>query len=152
MHVRDIMTSRLESVTLQHTVEQAAELMLARGLDAMLVRDGDRLAGIVTGHDIAMRVIAVAKHPPATAVREIMTPEISYCFDDEDVDLVLGDMAELQLRVMAVLDRDTRQLVGLVSLVDLALARGGIWQAVERQIQTAAADGAPASRRSPDVF
>jgi CBS domain-containing protein len=82
------------------------------------VGEDDRLVGMITDRDIAIR--AVAKDlPPDTAVREVMTKEVLYCFEDEALEHVADNMGEQQVRRLPVLNREKR-LVGILSLGDLA--------------------------------
>jgi CBS domain-containing protein len=83
------------------------------------VCDNDRLVGMVTDRDITVRATAGARDPAATWVRDVMTPGIVYCFEDQDVREAARLMEEKQIRRVAVLNRDKR-LVGIVSLGDLA--------------------------------
>ena len=83
------------------------------------VGEGDRLIGMVTDRDVALRVAAEGKNPAQTKVREVMTPEVRYVFEDEDLGHVAENMAEQQLRRMPVVSRDKR-LVGIVSLSDIS--------------------------------
>jgi CBS domain-containing protein len=89
---------------------------------AMPVGDNDRLVGMITDRDIAVRAVAAGKGPD-TPVRDVMTPEVKYCYEDEDLDHVAQNMAELRVRRLPVLNRDKR-LVGILSLGDLALSEG----------------------------
>ncbi len=73
----------------------------------------------VTDRDIAIRGVAEGKGPDAK-VRDAMSPEVKYCFEDEDVAHVAENMAELQVRRLPVMNRD-KLLVGIVSLGDLAI-------------------------------
>src|SRR3546814_2846375 len=82
------------------------------------VADNDRLIGIVTDRDIAIRGVAAGRRPEAS-IREVMSDEVKYCFDDQDVDDVLENMGDIQVRRLPVVDRDKR-LVGIVSITDLA--------------------------------
>jgi CBS domain-containing protein len=83
------------------------------------VGENDRLVGVVTDRDIALRAVAQGK-APSTKVREVMSREVKYCFDDEDLDHVARNMADIQVRRLPVVNRDKR-LVGIVSLGDVAL-------------------------------
>jgi len=80
----------------------------------------DRLAGIITDRDITVRGIADCCDPETTLVADVMTPEIIYCFEDDDVSRAINLMEERQIRRIAVLDSNKR-LVGIVSLGDLAV-------------------------------
>jgi CBS domain-containing protein len=84
----------------------------------MPVGDNDRLVGMITDRDIAIRGVASGKGPD-TKVRDVMSPEVKYCFEDEDVEHVLENMGDLRVRRLPVLNRDKR-LVGIISLGDLA--------------------------------
>src|SRR6266516_794317 len=83
------------------------------------VTENDKLVGMITDRDIAIRGVAEGKGPD-TKVRDAMSPEIKYCFEDEDVAHVAENMAELQVRRLPVMNRD-KLLVGIVSLADLAI-------------------------------
>jgi CBS domain-containing protein len=80
----------------------------------------DRLSGIITDRDIVIRAVAEGKDPHSTRVREIMTPHVVYCFDDQDVQDAASLMEENQIRRLAVLNRNKR-LVGILSLGDIAV-------------------------------
>jgi CBS domain-containing protein len=83
------------------------------------VGEGDRLVGMITDRDIAVRAVAQGKGPDAT-VRDVMTPEVRYCFEDESLDDVVRNMGENKVRRLPVMSRNKR-LVGIVSLGDVAL-------------------------------
>ena len=74
---------------------------------------------MVTGRDIALRVVAEARDPTQARVRDVMTPDVPFVFDDDEVDHVAEDMADQRLRRLPVLNRE-RRLVGVISLVDVA--------------------------------
>ena len=87
------------------------------------VCDNDRLVGIVTDRDITVRATAEGDAPTDVRVRDIMTPEVIYCFEDDDVTKAAELMGEKQVRRLPVLDKSKR-LVGIVSLGDLAVEPG----------------------------
>jgi len=87
---------------------------------ALPVSDKDRLVGMITDRDIAVRGVAQGRTASAK-VRDVMTPEIKYCFDDQELDEIAINMADLQLRRLPVVDRDKR-LVGILSLADIAVS------------------------------
>ena|SRR2546426_8447678 len=89
---------------------------------AIPVGENDRLVGMITDRDIAVRAVAAGKGPD-TPVREVMTADVKYCFEDESLDHVAKNMAEQRVRRLPVLDRDKR-LVGILSLGDIALSQG----------------------------
>jgi CBS domain-containing protein len=87
------------------------------------VCDNDRLAGLITDRDIAVRAVAEGCDPRTTTVKDVMTPDVVYCFEDQDVQEAAQLMREHQVRRLVVLNRDKR-LVGIVSLGDLAVETG----------------------------
>jgi len=93
-------------------------MMLAIDVGLLPVGDEDRLVGMITDRDIAVRGIGDGKGP-ATEVREIMSTDVKYCFADEESAHVAKNMGELQVRRLPVVDRDKR-LVGILSLADVA--------------------------------
>jgi CBS domain-containing protein len=87
------------------------------------VGDNDRLVGIITDRDIAVRAISHGLGPDA-AVRDVMSRGVRYCFEDEDVEDLAQNMADEQIRRLPVLNSEKR-LVGIISLGDLAVSEGG---------------------------
>jgi CBS domain-containing protein len=83
------------------------------------VTDGDRILGAVTDRDIATRAIAQGRDPDSTPVREVMSREIVYIFEDQDELEAARLMQVKQIRRLVVLNRDKR-LVGILSLSDLS--------------------------------
>jgi len=102
----------------QETICDAAKMMAECDAGVLPVGENDRLVGVITDRDIAVRAIAEGKGPDAK-IRDVMSGEVRYCFEDDDIDEVLRNMGELQVRRLPVLNRDKR-LVGIVSLSDLA--------------------------------
>ena len=118
MKIKDVMTQQVKIAGPDQTIGEAARMMAECDSGALPVGEGDRLTGMITDRDIAIR--AVAKDlPPDTPIREVMSKEVLYCFLDEDVEHVADNMGEQQVRRLPVLDREKR-LVGIVSLGDLA--------------------------------
>lgn len=118
MKIRDVMTRTAKLTDPNDTLEHAAKLMEQCDCGVLPVADGDRLVGMITDRDIAIRAVAEGKGPN-TRVRDAMTDEVLYCFDDEDSRHVCKNMADIQVRRLPVMNRDKR-LVGIVSLGDLA--------------------------------
>ena len=132
MRVSEAMTRTVCMASPDQTVEEIARLMCDADIGCMPVRDDDRLVGMVTDRDIAVRAIGCGKGP-ATKVREVMSAEVKYCFDDEDLDDVAQNMGEQQVRRLPVLDRSKR-LVGVLALGDMALvdANGSAGEALSQ--------------------
>jgi CBS domain-containing protein len=118
LKVRDVMSPDVCVVSPEDTIRQAALNMGRLDAGIMPVGENDRMIGMITDRDIAIRAVAEGRGPDAK-VREIMTAEVKYCYDDEDASHVSKNMAELQVRRLPVVDRGKR-LVGIVSIGDLA--------------------------------
>jgi len=118
MKIRDVMTRTAQLTSPDDTLRHAAQMMKECDCGVLPVADGDRLVGMITDRDIAVRGIADGKGPDAK-VRDVMTDEVMYCFDDDGIQQVCQNMAEIQVRRLPVVSRDKR-LVGIVSLSDLA--------------------------------
>jgi CBS domain-containing protein len=119
MQVLDVMTRDVETIAPDASLQQAAEAMEAMGVGSLPVCDGRRLVGTLTDRDIVVRGVATGRSPVEMVVRECMTEDISYAFEEEDSEQVLARMKALQIRRLAVLDKE-KNLVGIVSLGDIA--------------------------------
>jgi CBS domain-containing protein len=119
--VKDIMTPQAEVASPDATVEEAASIMKTLDIGVLPVCDEEGLVGIVTDRDLVVRVLAAKRDPKAVRIGEVMTPNIVYCFEDEDVMRAASLLGEHQIRRLPVLSRDDRKLVGIVSLGDLAV-------------------------------
>jgi CBS domain-containing protein len=122
MLVRDIMTRDVQLLTPHDTIQSAAQRMRDDDIGSLPVAEGDRLVGYVTDRDLVVRGLAQGLSAD-THVHDVMTDQVLYCFDDEDVEEVAVNMADNQVRRLPVLSRDKR-LVGIVALGDLA-TKGG---------------------------
>jgi len=118
MMVRKAMTSDVYLVSPDQSIREAAQFMADNDIGALPVGADDRLVGMITDRDIAIRAVA-AGQPPSTKIRDVMSKEVLYCFEDEDLDQVARNMSNVKVRRLPVLNRDKR-LVGIVSLGDLA--------------------------------
>lgn len=122
MKVSEVMTKGCKLVHANDTVRRAAQLMAEQHVGCLPVEENDRLVGIVTDRDIVTRCVAQGKDGSAR-VRDAMTHDVKYCFQDEEIDRMLENMAEIQVRRVPVMDRSKR-LVGIVSLADAARSFG----------------------------
>jgi CBS domain-containing protein len=123
MKLKDVMTTQVEVVRPDAFIQEAAEKMRTLDVGALPVCDGQRLAGMITDRDITIRATAQGRDPKATAVRDILSPELVYAFEDQDLDEAQRLMQEKQIRRLPVLSRD-KQLVGIVGLADVAAEAG----------------------------
>lgn len=121
MNVKDCMTLDVRVVSPEQTIREAAKLMADLDLGVLPVGDADRLVGMITDRDIAVRAVCEGKSPD-TPIREVMSREVRYCFEDESIDHVARNMGELQVRRLPVMSREKR-LVGIVTLGDLSRSR-----------------------------
>jgi CBS domain-containing protein len=118
MKVSEVMTRDVIVVSPDQGIADAARMMAECDAGALPVGENDRLIGVITDRDIAIRAVAEHKSPD-TKVREIMSEEVLYCYDDEEVEKVAKNMAENQVRRLPVVNRDKR-LVGIVAIADVA--------------------------------
>ena len=118
MKVSKCMTRDVELVSPTQTIRDAAQMMAELDAGALPVQQDDRLVGMITDRDIAVRAVAQGKSPE-TPVRDVMSPELLYCFDDQEIEDVSRNMGEVKVRRLPVVNRDKR-LVGIISIGDLA--------------------------------
>jgi CBS domain-containing protein len=118
MKVSEVMTREVQTVRPDQRVQDAASFMLSADAGSIPVTDGDRLIGMITDRDIAVRGVAKG-FGPETPVRELMTDEIICAREDDDVDDIASKMSEAQIRRLPVVDSEDR-LCGIVSLGDLS--------------------------------
>lgn len=123
MKIKDIMTPKARCVAPATTLSDAARLMREIDVGSLPVCDNDRLSGMVTDRDIVVRGVAEKVDPATTEVRAVMTPGVSYVFEDQEVAEAARIMEERQIRRLPVVDTDKR-LVGIVALADLATEAG----------------------------
>ena len=120
MQLNRIMTGYVEVIAPERSIQEAGEQMRSLDVGVLPVRNGDRLVGIVTDRDLAIRALAAGRDPKSTTVEEIMTRQVIYCFEDQDVEEAERVMEKNQIRRLPVVDHDNR-IVGIVSLGDLAI-------------------------------
>ena len=118
MKVSEVMTRDVQTVRPDQRVQDAASFMLSADAGSIPVIDGDRLIGMITDRDIAVRGIAKG-YGPDTPVRELMTDDVICARADDDVEDIASKMSEAQVRRLPVID-DEERLCGIVSLGDLS--------------------------------
>lgn len=123
MRVSEVMTRDVRIATPDQTLQEAARMMADVDAGILPVGDGDRLVGMITDRDITVRAVAEGKGPQ-TPVREVMSSEVKYCFEDDDTQDVARNMADIQVRRLPVVNQDKR-LVGIIALGDIAVTEGG---------------------------
>lgn len=122
-HVQEIMSRDVVHVGPTDTIRHAAELMSKYDIGSLPVCDGRRLTGMVTDRDLTVRALATGKSPDSP-VRDVCTPNVEWCAEDDDLDAVQQRMADEQLRRMPVVN-GKKELVGMLSLGDVATRSAG---------------------------
>jgi CBS domain-containing protein len=118
MRVSEAMTRDVRVANPGQTIRDVAKIMAEIDAGSMPVGENDRLVGMITDRDIAIRAVAAGKGPD-TPVRDVMSKDVMYCYEDEDLEHVAENMGDIQVRRLPVVNRDKR-LVGIVSLGDIA--------------------------------
>jgi CBS domain-containing protein len=120
MKLEEIMTREVEIIRPDDSLQTAAQKMRYRDIGFLPVCDGERLIGVLTDRDIALRTTADGIDPRTSLSKEWLTTPVVYCYDDQDVEEAAQLMREHQIRRLVILGHDDRRLVGIVSLGDLA--------------------------------
>jgi CBS domain-containing protein len=141
MKVADCMTQDVQIASPTQTLQQVAQLMAGIDAGVLPVADGDRLVGMITDRDITIRAVAQGLGPDAQ-VKDVMTTEVLYTYDDEDVADVLRNMGDIKVRRLPVMNREKR-LVGIISLSDLC---GGGERPAQDTLRQIAQPGGPHSQ------
>ncbi len=118
MKISKCMTRDVQLTNPNQTIRDAAKMMAEIDAGVLPVGENDRLVGMITDRDIAIRAVAQGKSPD-TPVRDVMSDEVLYCFDDQELEDVARNMADIKVRRLPVLNRN-KHLVGIVSLADLS--------------------------------
>ena len=119
MLVKELMSTNVEYITPDTSIKRAAEIMKDKDIGFLPVGENDRLVGMITDRDIAIRAVAGGMDPNTAKVREVMTKDVVYCYEDQPVEEAASMMEEKQVRRLSVLNRDKR-LVGICSIGDIA--------------------------------
>jgi len=123
MLISELMSRDVALIHPEQSVREAAEQMHKIDAGSLPVAKDDRLVGMITDRDIAVRAIAAGMGPD-TPVGAVMSNDVCYCFNDQTISEVANNMAKIRVRRLPVMNRDKR-LVGIVSIADIALADEG---------------------------
>ena len=123
MNVNEIMSRNVECIEPATSIKDAAEKMRALDVGFLPVCEGDKAVGALTDRDITIRHVADGQNPYRVKARDIMTPNVLSCFEDQDVEELARYMQEHEVRRVIVVDRADR-IVGVVSLGDLSKVKG----------------------------
>src|ERR1700704_428480 len=124
MKVSEAMTTDVRVANPDDTIRKAARMMASIDAGVLPVGESDRLIGMITDRDIAIRGIANGKGPKAK-VRDVMTEDVKYCFDDQEIEEVTHNMADIQVRRLPVINHDKR-LVAILLLGDIATSHEAV--------------------------
>ncbi|MFN0067723.1 MAG: CBS domain-containing protein [Limisphaerales bacterium] len=120
MNVKQAMTPQPQCIQPDAPLVEAARRMSALDVGMLPICEDDRLVGTLTDRDIVIRAVAKGVNPNTTPVREVMSPGIIYCFEDQSIEEAAEIMEVNQIRRLPVLGLD-KHLVGIISLGDLAV-------------------------------
>ena len=123
MQVKEIMTRDVETVRRDTLLTDAAERMRTHDIGILPVWDGEQLQGIVTDRDIAVRAIVKNQQPELLRCQDVMTQNVVFCFEDQEVTEAGRIMQDHKIRRLPVINRQ-RHLVGIISIGDIALGTG----------------------------
>jgi len=117
--IRDVMTSDPCTIDAEKPVAYAAKMMRDEDVGLAPIVEGDKLIGMLTDRDIAIRVVAEGKDPNQVTVREVASKQVVTIDPQQDLDEALRIMAKHQVRRLPVVEEDGR-LVGVVAQADVA--------------------------------
>ncbi|MEO6032802.1 MAG: CBS domain-containing protein [Burkholderiaceae bacterium] len=133
--VSEFMTSDVQTIEPQETLQHAAQLMDQLNVGSLPVCNGRRVLGMITDRDITIRATAAGLAPTSACVSDAMSTEVLSCREDEDANDVMERMGEAQVRRLPVIDGDG-ELVGIVALGDMATRQRQPVDEVVRKIST----------------
>ena len=120
MKVREIMSSHVKQISSSAMASEAADKMKTFDVGALPILEDNKIVGMLTDRDIVVRAIATGMDPKMTVIKDILTPEVLCCFEEDDISTAARIMEDNQVRRLVVLDND-KTVVGMISLGDLAL-------------------------------
>jgi CBS domain-containing protein len=130
--IQDVMTRDVQSISPQETIQRAAQMMDELNVGAIPVLDGRKLVGMITDRDITVRATAAGQAPGSTRVGDVMSTDVRTCSPDQTVDEVLGKMGDVQIRRVPVVDQNSQDVIGIVSMGDMAAKHSaGVDRALE---------------------
>ena len=123
MKVNEIMTTDFEKIDSTSSLFEAAQKMKLFNIGFLPVQEGDKLIGLLTDRDIVIRGLAEGLDPQRTSVKDIVSSDIVYCFEDDSIEDAARLMEDNQVRRLIVVDHDQTP-VGIVSIGDIAVKSG----------------------------
>ena len=119
MKVSEIMTTNVECISPDAGMTEIANRMKTLDVGFLAICENDRLVGTITDRDIVIRGIASGKNLDTLKARGIMSDDVFWCYEDDEIKDVAGKMREKNVRRMVLLTRDKR-LAGVVSIGDIS--------------------------------
>lgn len=119
--IEEIMTRNVSSISPQESIRAAAQLMADTDAGSLPVCDNKKLVGMITDRDIVVRGLLQGDRPDDIEISKVMSTDVQTCFEDQSVEEVRQKMADSQIRRIPVLDHASQELIGIVSLGDLAV-------------------------------
>ena len=119
--IEQVMTRDVKTLSPEETVHRAAQMMKEYDVGAIPVCDGGKLVGMITDRDITIRSTAEGKDPSKTRIGDVMSPNVRTCKASQSVDEVLAEMGDVKIRRVPVVDEDKQNMIGIVSLGDMAV-------------------------------
>jgi CBS-domain-containing membrane protein len=130
--IQDVLTRDVQSISPQDTIQRAAQMMDELNVGSIPVLDGQKLVGMITDRDITVRATAAGQAPGSTRVGDVMSTDVRTCTPNQTVDEVLGQMGDVQIRRVPVIDENSQEVVGIVSMGDMATKHSaGVDRALE---------------------
>ena len=133
--ISEVMTRGVEVIRPAETLQRAAQRMDELNVGALPVCEGESLVGMITDRDITVRATAAGLDPNETPVSDVMTEQTRWCTEEQSVDEVMRQMSDVQIRRLPVLN-GAHELVGIVSLGDLAVRQSGHIDGALREISS----------------
>jgi CBS domain-containing protein len=123
MKVREIMSTHVQRISSSAMVSEAAEKMRIFDIGALPVLEDNKIVGMLTDRDIVIRAVAAGLDPKMTVIKDVFTPNILSCSQEDEIETAAKIMEDNQIRRLVVLG-DDNTVVGMLSLGDLALKTG----------------------------
>ena len=124
MKVNELMSEDIQIIDPDFTLQEAAEKMRKLDIGFLPIGENDKLVGMITDRDITIRGTAKGLDPKKTKIRDLMTPKVIYCLEDQPIEEAVKKMEDNQVRRLTVLNKDKRA-VGVLSIGDLAVSGNG---------------------------
>ncbi len=134
--IKDVMSQNFQWIAPTASVQDAAQMMKSKDIGFLPVGENDKMIGTLTDRDITLKAVAAGKDAASTKVKDCMNAKLYYCYDDQSVDDVCKNMAEMQVSRFPVVNRSKR-LVGVVSYADLsAAATPAVYTAAQQALKS----------------